>query len=290
MRLDRPSSIAQALASLSEPGARCLAGGQSLVAMMNAHLIDVPVLVSLRGIDELNTVVTLRNGTVRVGAMTPYRAVANVPITSGSTELIVRAIPLIAHPAIRNQGTVGGSICHADPAGDFPTLVTCACATVRIAHVAGVREVPAHEFFHGYFETSVRTGELVISIDFPYLPTGVSAHYEKFMLTEGDFAVASAAALIGWNGEVCSFARLAIGACAPAPVRLAPAEELLVGSALDDDTLSEASELLLDACDPVDDFRGSRDYRMKLIPRLLRRAVLTAKTKSERHNENPVEL
>ena len=280
MRLDTPTTISQALASLSEPGARCLAGGQSLGVMLNARLVEPAVLVSLRCIEELHAIDVLPDGTLRIGAMTSYAAAARLPVTSGSTELIVDAIPLIAHPPIRNQGTLGGSICHADPAGDLPTLAACVDARIRIAHERGIREVPAAEFFRGYFETAVKPGELVISIDVPRTPDGVRARYEKFMLTQGDFAVVSVAALVGWDGTSCDFARVAVGACAAAPVRCTTAEALLVGSALDDETLRGASEILLEACDPPDDFRGSRDYRMKLIPRLLRRAVLAAKARA----------
>jgi carbon-monoxide dehydrogenase medium subunit len=280
VRLDTPTTISQALASLSEPGARCLAGGQSLGVMLNARLVEPAVLVSLRGIDQLRAIDVLPDGSLRIGAMTSYAAAARLPVTSGSTELIVDAIPLIAHPPIRNQGTFGGSICHADPAGDLPTVAACVGARIRIAHERGIREVPAAEFFHGYFETAVQPGELVISIDVPRTPDGVRARYEKFMLTEGDFAVVSVAALVGWDGTSCNFARMAVGACAAAPVRCAAADALLVGSALDDETLRRATEILLEACDPPDDFRGSRDYRMKLIPRLLRRAALAAKDRA----------
>jgi carbon-monoxide dehydrogenase medium subunit len=276
-----PTTVAQALASLSEPGARCMAGGQSLGAMMNADLVDPKVLVSLRCIDELRTIETKPSGTVRIGAMTTYSTIAGMSATSASMALIVQAIPCIAHPQVRNQGTVGGSICHADPAGDLPTLVTCIDATLRIAHGGGQREVPAHDFFHGYFETAVRPGELLLSIDVPPAPVGVHACYEKFMLTHGDFAAASVAVLIGWDGRVCYFARAAVGACAPAPAWRGEVNDLLVGSTLDDATLHYASTLLVAACDPPDDFRGSRDFRMKLVPRLLRRAVLKAKACAE---------
>jgi carbon-monoxide dehydrogenase medium subunit len=281
MRLEIPTTVAQALASLSEPGARCIAGGQSLGAMMNADLVDPKVLVSLRCIDELRTIETNPGGTVRIGAMTTYSTIAGMIATSGSMALIVQAIPLIAHPQIRNQGTVGGSICHADPAGDLPTLVTCIDATLRIAHVGGQREVLARDFFRGYFETAVRPGELLLSIDVPPAPVGVHAYYEKFMLTHGDFAAASVAVLIGWDSRVCYFARAAVGACGPAPVWRVEVNDLLVGSTLDDETLHHAGTLLRAACDPPDDFRGSRDFRMKLIPRLLRRAVLKAKACAE---------
>jgi aerobic carbon-monoxide dehydrogenase medium subunit len=285
MRFESPTTIAQALDLLSDPAARCLAGGQSLGAMMNADLVEPEMLVSLRRVEGLAGVEVLADGTLRLGAMTTYRAVASLPVTDGNTQLIVGAVPLIAHPAIRNQGTVGGSICHADPAGDFPTLVTCVDASIRIARPGGVREVPAGEFFLDYFETSLEAGEMVIAIDVPRAPAGAAAHYEKFMLTEGDFAVASVAAVVGWKGGVCHHARVTIGACAAAPVHLAEADALLVGSMLDDATLDRAAGLLAAACDPMDDFRASRAYRLKLIPRLLRRAVLQARARAEQGHE-----
>ena len=281
MRLDTPTSIAQALASLSEPGARCLAGGQSLGVMLNARLVEPTVLVSLRCIDELRAIDVLPDGSLRIGAMTSYAAAGRLPVTSGSTELIVDAIPLIAHPPIRNQGTLGGSICHADPAGDLPTLAACVDARIRIAHERGVREVPAAKFFRGYFETAVQPGELVISIDVPRTPDGVRARYEKFMLTEGDFAVVSVAALVGWDGTSCDFARMAIGACAAA-LRALRGGGCAAGRAARSTMRLCAARVrfLLEACDPPDDFRGSHEYRMKLIPRLLRRAVLAAKARA----------
>lgn len=285
MRFESPTTLAQALDLLREPGARCVAGGQSLGAMMNSHLVEPSLLVALRRIGELAGCRQLADGTVRMGAMATYQAVQRMPVTSGTTELLVNAIPLIAHPPIRNQGTVGGSICHADPAGDFPTLVTCVDATIRIAGASGIREVAASDFFLGYFETAVQAGEIAVAIDVPPAPRGARAHYEKFMLTEGDFAAASVAAVIGWTAGKCSYARIAIGSCAAAPVRRPDAEALMVGSTLDGGTLDQAAAVLVHACDPVDDFRASRDYRLKLVPRLLHRAVLAAKTRAEKADE-----
>lgn len=282
MKFEAPTSIDAAVSLLAEPGARCLAGGQSLMAMLNAQLIEPELLVSLRRIDALRAVAPLPGGGLRIGAMVTHRAIAELAGDDAAVELSRLAARLIAHPAIRNQGTMGGSICHADPAGDFPTVVACAEATIRVAHAGGIREVAACDFFRGYFETAVREGELVVAIDLPESPRGARAHYEKFMLTEGDFAVASVAAIVGWRKGRCSHARIAVGACASRPVRLLEAESLLLESRLEEDTVQRAGELLAAACDPIDDFRASGRYRLRLVPKLVRRAVLAAKTRAER--------
>lgn len=282
MRFESPATVSEALELLAMPGARCLAGGQSLGPMMNADLLEPDPLVSLARIPELRRIEPLPGGGTRLGAAVTYAEVGRLAPAGANLDLLVRAIPLIAHPAIRNQGTVGGSVCHADPAGDFPTLITCVDATLRIAGTEGVREVAAREFFAGYFETALQPGELLLAIDVPPAAPDARAHYEKFMITEGDFAVASIAAIVGWRDGICTSCSLAVGACAPAPVRVAQAEQALVGSRLDEAALARAGALLAQACDPIDDFRASRGYRLKLVPRLLRRAVQQAQTRGER--------
>ncbi len=274
VRFESPTTLPAALALLQEPGARCLAGGQSLAAAMNAHLLEPELLVSLRLIPELQTITERPGQALRIGAMVTHRALATLPIISGTTDLLARAVPLIAHPAIRQQATIGGALCQADPAGDLPTVAICAGATLRIANQAGIRECPADQF-------DLKPGDLLLSIDLPGTPPGTAAHYEKLMRSEGDFATVSVAAMIGWADSECSFARLAIGGCGPAPIHLETADHMLIGTQLDDIALRRAGAALAAACDPVDDTRASRDYRLKLIPRLLARAALAAKSRAE---------
>ena len=123
---------------------------------------------------------------------------------------------------------------------------------------------------------------MVVAVEVPPGAAGARAHYEKFALIDGDFAVASVAAIVGMSGGRCTFARLAVGACAAAPVRDLAAEAGLIGTALDDAALDAARDILVGRCDPIDDFRGSASYRLKLVPRLLIRAVSAAKEKAER--------
>jgi carbon-monoxide dehydrogenase medium subunit len=280
MTLVTPTSTDEALAHLAIDGARCIAGGQSLVAMLNAGLIEPTVLVSLRGIDELARIEQTGTG-LRIGAMVPHAAMASYDARGGSAGLLVEAARQIGYPAIRNQGTIGGSVCHADPAADYPVALTCAEAVMTLASTDGKRDVAAADFFAGMFETAVQPGELLTHVTVPVAPRGVQAVYEKFSMIHGDFAAVSVAALIGIERGVCSFARIAIGACASAPVRVAEAEAALVGSKLDDAALDRATVLLQAACDPIDDHRASAAYRLKLVPRLVRRAVQAAAAKAE---------
>lgn len=281
MRFEEPQSLAEALAALSAEGARCLAGGQSLVAMMNAGLLAPPVLVSLRRVPGLDAIEQRADGALCLGALTRHAEVARLLPRSAGAELLVEAARRIGHPAIRNQGTIGGSIAHADPAADYPTVITCAEASVRIAGPSGEREVPAGDFFRGYYETDCGPGEIVTAIEVPPGPPGARAHYEKMTIVDGDFAVVSVATMMAMERGACSFVRIAIGAVAAAPLRLPEVEASLLGGGLDAAALHRAGAMLAEAADPVDDMRGSAAFRRKLIPRLLARAVGEARAKAE---------
>jgi carbon-monoxide dehydrogenase medium subunit len=281
MKLAVPETLPEALRLLASEGARCLAGGQSLVAMMNAHLVEPALLVSLRRISHLNEIVRRDDGGLRLGAMAVHADVARLKVAAAGPDLMIQAARDIAHPAVRNQGTIGGSLAHADPAADYPAAVLCADATIGIAGPSGERRVAADEFFLGYYETVLQPGEILVDVDIPPGPANAKAHYEKFSLVDGDFAVVSAGAIIAMKNGRCDFARLAIGACSARPVRSDAADAALVGSALDDKSLAEAGRLLAEACDPIDDFRGSAAYRLKMVPRIAARAIRSARAKAE---------
>jgi carbon-monoxide dehydrogenase medium subunit len=283
MKFASPESLSEALSLLAAEGARCLAGGQSLAAMMNARLVSPTALVSLRRIPELSRIEALPDGDLRIGAMATHAEVARLSPRAAGPALVCRAAATIGHPAIRNQGTIGGSLAHADPAADYPAAVLCAGAGIVVAGAAGRRTVPAAEFFTGYYETALGPGEIVAAVEIPPGPAGARAHYEKFALVHGDFALVSAAVILAVADGRCSAARIAVGACAPAPLRLPAAEAALVGTNLDDRAIAAAGALLAEACDPVDDFRGSAAYRRKMVPRIVARAIRAAQQKAETH-------
>ena len=282
MNFHQPKTVEEAVALLaSEDDARCLAGGATLVAMMNAMLVEPGALISLAAIESLRGIARADDGGVRIGAMTRHKDVAAAAALTGAHEAVREAAGVIGHPAIRNMGTIGGSICHADPSADYPTALMAADAAVEIAGPDATREVPAGEFFVDYFETVIGEGELVSAVVLPQSGAGTAGAYEKFSRVDGDFATVSAAVAMAMEGDRCSYMRIGIGACAATPVRVEAAEAALVGSTLDDAAIAEAGRLLAEACDPVDDFRGSGEYRMMILPEILRRAVAKAQGRLE---------
>jgi len=266
-RLLRPDSIAEALSLLAEPEARCLAGGATLVAMMNAGLVESRVLVALDGIAALRGITASPDGALRIGAMTRHRETAADARLAGSLAMIRQAAGVIANPVVRNMGTMGGSIAFADPAADYPPALVAADAAIEIAHGGGNRRLSAREFFLDWYTTALEPGEMVTAIHLPP-PTPASSFYRKLARTSGDFAIASLA--LARDGETV---RIAIGGCGPTPIRLDSAEAALAGRLEDPHAVAEAAALLVEAADPVDDVRGSADYRRRLIPRLLAAAL-----------------
>ena len=279
----RPSSVEEAVALLAEyEDARPLAGGATLVAMLNAGLVEPDAIVSLSAIEELRGIEESGAGWLRVGAMTRHAETAASALFKDGQWLVPHAASQIANMPVRNMGTMGGSISFADPAIDYPPALTAAGAEIEIAGKAGIRRVPAPEFFLDWYTTALEEGELVTAIHIPPAPAGSVGHYEKLARVSGDYAIASVALVLAVEDGTCSAAQVAVGACGPTPIRLAEAEELLVGSSLEAETLAKAGALLAEASDPVDDVRGSADYRRRVIPRLLAKAVAAAQTRKSK--------
>lgn len=279
-----PRTVAEAVAILaSSPDSRCLAGGQTLVAGMNMGVsFRPPALVSLARIDELKTIDELPGGRLAVGAMVTHRTVARCDAFRGGLTVVREAAARIAHPAIRTMGTIGGSICHADPAADYPAVLVATDATVIVVGPSGRREVPASLFFVDFMTTSVAGDELVTAVVFPPAPSATVGVYEKFTRVEGDFATVSVALILGMQGDRCETLKIALGSCGPTPVRTAAAEQRLIGTSLSNPDISAAAEYLCEAASPTDDVRGSGEYKMMLIPRLLSKAIAKARNEKER--------
>ena len=281
MKFHEPATVDEAVALLADEDARCLAGGATLVAMMNAQLVEPSALVSLRKIDDLKAIEKASDGTVAIGAMATHKRVAAAEQLTGGHAVVRDAAGLIGHPAIRNMGTIGGSISHGDAAADYPAALVAADATVSIAGGAGGRDVPVSAFFVDFLETVVEPGELVTAVRLPPAPNGSVGVYEKFARVEGDFATVSVAVVLSIKDGACDHIRVALGGCGPVPVRSDQAEERLIGSPLGEDDIAQACEALSAACDPVDDFRGTAEYRLMLVPVLVGRAIESARLKLE---------
>ncbi len=191
-----PSTLEEAYRALDDEDARCLAGGQSLVAMMNLGLVAPSRLVSLRRIPALRGIATEPDGSLRIGAMTSHAELAALQAPGAGAALLAQAARVVAYPAVRAFGTIGGSVAHADPAADYPVALVAADAAIEVGSAAGTRRIAARDFFRGLFETALERGEIVTAIRVPAGAPGAGAAYEKLSLVAGDFAIVSVAAIV----------------------------------------------------------------------------------------------
>lgn len=269
--LYRPHSLGAALGLLTENAdARPLAGGASLVAMLNAGLVEPAALVSLACVDELHGISPLADGALRIGAMTRHRELSGHAALNGERTVLSEAAAAIANPTIRAMGTIGGSVALADPGADYPPPLVALSAMIEIVGRTGTRLVPAGEFFLDWYTTALGPGELVAAIRLPPAAAGAGV-YHKLARVAGDFAIASVALALRGDGQI----RAVIGACGPRPLILEEANnELARGN------VATAGALLASAADPVDDSRASAGYRRRVIPRMLARALAEAKMKA----------
>ena len=215
MKLHHPRTVDAAVTLVAkELDTRCLAGGATLVAMMNAELLAPGTLVSLRDVESLKGISRTPDGTVVIGAMANHVSLAETNDFDTGQRVGAEAASVIGHPAIRNMGTIGGAIAHADSAADYPAALAAAEAVIKTISSQGERSSPAAEYCVDYLETALQEGEMISSILIPPAPDGAAA-YEKFARVEGDFATVSVAVVLREQQGKIDYSRLAVGACAP---------------------------------------------------------------------------
>ena len=281
--LHSPKTIDEAVRLKSEDGeALFLAGGQTLIAMMNAELVEPPALISLDGIADLKGIERQPDGAIRIGAMTSHADIASSDQLVDAHAVVGGAAAVIAHPAIRNLGTIGGAVSHGDPNADYPAALVAADARFEVVGPGGLREIAAADFFLDYMTTELQENELLKAVILPPAPDRSAGHYEKFSRVDGDFATASVAVTLSLDGaSKIDRIRIAVGASGPTPVRVPAAEQSLLDSDMGAAVVIEAAERIAAACDPLDDVRGSSDYRRLVIPRLIVEAVTITKSLAE---------
>ncbi len=264
-----PCTVAEATALLAQdPDARLLAGGATLVAMLNARVLEPAALISLAAIDEIRGIGGPADGHVRIGAFTRHREIAASSALAGSAHVLRHAATQIANATVRNMGTIGGSISFADPGLDYPPALVAARALVEIASSTRRRTVAARDFFIDWYTTALEPGEMVTAVLLPVTDQAGAGVYVKHARVAGDYATVSVAACLEVDGRM----RVAVGACGPTPLTDDEADAMLHVGCSDAD-VARAGALLQERADPLDDVRGSAEYRRKLIPRLLLRAV-----------------
>src|SRR5262245_2840332 len=266
--LFRPRTLDEALDILAgTPDARPISGGASLVAMLNAGLVEPAALVSLTRIPELSGIRRAADGTILVGAATRHSAVAADEAFDGTAAVLAHAASQIAGVAVRNMGTIGGAVAHADPGVDFPPALFAVDARVQIAGKSARRTLPIRDFFLDWYTTALEPGEIVIGFDIPKPKRG-KGFYLKHARVAGDFAIVSIALSLADDGE----ARVAVGGCGPAPLASTEADRAPPGR-LSPDAVRRGGGSLMSLATPLDEVRGTAEYRKLLIPRMLARAV-----------------
>jgi carbon-monoxide dehydrogenase medium subunit len=276
-------SLEEALAALAEHGdeAKLLAGGQSLVPLLAFRLARPSVLVDLNGVAGLDRV-ELSGDALLLGSMARQRAVERLPGLRERCPLIVEAVELIGHVAIRNRGTVGGSLAHADPAAEWPTLAVVLEAELELAGPRGARTVPAGEFFVSYFTTALEPDEVLTGIRVP-IPNGrTGSAFLELSRRHGDFALAGVGALVGLDEDgTAADVRLGLTGVGSRPVRPEAAEAVLRGRVPDAEALAEAAAAVAGEIEPTGDIHASAEYRRQLAVVLTRRALAAAVARAE---------
>lgn len=272
----RATDLAHAFTLWNEAGAdaRLLAGGQSLFAGMSLRLADVPAVIDINHIPELKGVSDL-GGAIRIGAMTRHAELGSNPLIARYAPAIAQAAPLIAHPAIRTRGTIGGSLAYADPAAELPACVLALDAQLVARSAAGERRIPAGEFFHGLYETALEPFEMLVAIEIPKPAPQRRQVILELARRSGDYAIVGVVLAADLDGEALSSSRIVYFAVDAAPVVAAGAM-----AALDAGDL-EAAVAALDAdLDPPGDLQGGPETKRHLARVLLRRAVTALRAQS----------
>src|SRR6266568_1476902 len=281
-----PKSVGEALALLAEHAdeARVLAGGQSLVPLMNMRLVHPDVLIDINGIAELSFIKAWDGG-LAIGALTRDATLTSDRKLAERLPVLNEAAHCVGHPAIRNRSTVGGSIAHADPAAELPAVMLALNAEFEVRSRSGSRTISAQDFFKGYLSTDLKADELLTELRVPGLLSRAGSAFVEFSRREGDYALAGVAAVIALDEDgTIADARLGLCSVGPAPVRPQAAEVLLRGQHPGDEAWDAAATAVITGLDnPPSDIHGSADYRRHLAGVLTKQALAIAAERAERN-------
>jgi CO/xanthine dehydrogenase FAD-binding subunit len=275
-----PDTIEEAVALLAAYGgeAKPIAGGQSLVPMLAFRLAAPSLLIDLRKLGELRKIKIAETG-VTLGAMVRWRDILDEPQLRRAHPLLIAAVEHIGHYQIRNRGTVGGSLAHADPAAELPAIAVTCDAQIVARGSSGARVIAAGDFFHAALVTALRPDEIVTEIRFPAWPRQRRYGFREFTRRHGDFALAAAAVMFDEAQERVQNVRLGAIGVADRPIRLTAAERALEGQAIGEALAGNGAAAAAAAANPADDIHANAAYRKTLIGVMVERALRDAMTR-----------
>ena len=278
----RASSVSEAVQLLSgNEGAKVLAGGHSLIPLMKLRLASPAALVDIGRIEALKGIAA-NDGGLSIGALTTHAEIASSDLVKEHAPLLAEAAALVGDPAVRNRGTIGGNVSHADPASDLPTVLTALGATFSIAGPGGERTIAASDFPTGLLENALEENEILTGVSVPSGPSGAGSAYVKFPHPASRYAVVGTAAVVSVDGGTCSSASVVIGGVETMPTRASSVESALAGSDLSDGALDAAAAAVAGdfGGEAVGDIFASAEYRKAMAAVYLRRALGIARSRA----------
>ena len=275
-----PATVEDAIALLTRYGgeAKLLAGGQSLMPLLNFRLSRPAALVDLNAIPSL-AYIREENGEVRFGAMTRQRTIEFSRVVADRVPLLTEATKLVGHLPIRTRGTIGGSLAHADPSAEYPAVLAALDGTVVVRSPRGERALRPAELFQSYLTTSLGPDEILVEVRLPAMAAGAGFAFEEFSRRHGDFAIVGIATMLVGDGQHCATARLATAGAGPVPMRLRSAEEILERDGLSEAAVEAAARRAAELVEPDSDIHASAAYRRNLTRVLTGRALRRAKAR-----------
>lgn len=261
-----PQSVEEAIELLDRYGdeAKIIAGGQSLVPMMNFRLARPEILIDINEIKELDYIKTEGDELV-IGALSRERDIEQSPLVIEKWPLLSNAIAFIGHSAIRNRGTIGGSLVHADPSAEIPTALCALNGKLKVIGPSGEKILEPEDFFLTYLTTSLEPSDLLVEIRIPALPQKMGWSFKELSRRSGDFAIVAVGILLfSETPGVCSEARISMGGVAPTPVRAEEAEALLSGQKITEKLIAAAAQQAAEETDTEPDYHASAEYRMDM--------------------------
>lgn len=276
-----PASVAEAVGLLAEHGenAKILAGGHSLLPLMKLRLAQPEIVIDLCKISDLSYI-RRNGGALSIGAMTTYSEIESSADVNSAAPALAEAARLVADRQVRNMGTIGGCLAHADPAGDLPAIILALGAQIVTSSSGPHRTIAADDFFVDLFTTALQPNEIINEIQIPALPAGTGTAYAKFANKASHYAIIGVAAVITASGGTCQSVRIGITGAGSKATRATAAENALTGGSLDDASIKAAAQMAGEGIDFNDDIHASAEYRAHLIQVYAERALLEAASRA----------
>ncbi|MFC1867832.1 FAD binding domain-containing protein [Thermodesulfobacteriota bacterium] len=279
-----PCSVKEACSLLGEyqGEAMVMAGGTDLLVQMKHRTVVPKYVIGLKGVPDLDGIAYSESEGLRIGSLVSHQSIADSPMVKERFGALATACSKVGTPQVRVMGTVGGNLCNAAPSADSSPPLIAFSANLKLAGPEGERVIPLEEFFTGPGETVLQSGEMLSEIQVPTPLSHTGAVYLKLPArTAVDIAVAGVAALITMEGEICSNARIVLGAVGPTPIRAKRAEEIITGKKIAGDLIRKSARAASEECRPISDVRGSVAYRTEMVELLTEQAINQALEKAE---------